>query len=132
MRIAIAAACALVALVACASAESVKDAQGQGVTRTFRQPYEAVYQAALNAAARRKFEVLEQDAGAGRIILSSVRSSMSFGERIGVFVTRAGDRSTAVEVVSRPVGGLLSFAPDWPALLFGDIDQDLTPRRYPQ
>ena len=47
---------------------------------------------------------------------------------IAVFVTR-GDRSTGVEVVSKPVGGVLTFPPDWPALLFGDIDQELTPRR---
>jgi hypothetical protein len=32
-------------------------------------------------------------------------------------------------MVSKPVGGVLTFPPDWPALLFGDIDQELTPRR---
>lgn len=116
-------------LAGCASVDSVKQAQGQGAKRTFRQPYEAVYQAALNSAARRKLEVVEQDRAAGRLVLSNGGSWTSFGERIAVFVTRAGERSAAVEIVSRPVGGPIGFPPDWPALMFGDIDQELTPRR---
>ena len=121
--------CAAIVLAGCASADSVKDAQGQGVKRTFRQPYEAVYQAVLNAAARRKLELLEQDRAAGRLVLSGAASLTSFGERIAVFVMRGNERSTTVEIVSKPVGGVLTFPPDWPALLFGDIEQELTPRR---
>jgi len=120
--------CAAIVLAGCASVESVKDARGQGVKRTFRQPYEAVYQAVLNAADRRKLELIEQDRATGRVVLSGRASSTSLGEHIAVFVTR-GDLSTGVEVVSKPVGGVLTFPPDWPALLFGDIDQELTPRR---
>lgn len=123
---------ALTALVACASVESVGEGQGQGVKRTFRHPYDAVYQAALASAARRKLEVVEQDQAAGRLVLSAAGGWTSLGERIAVFVTRGGDRSTEVEVVAKPVGGLLTFPPDWPARLFGDIDVELTPRRAPQ
>lgn len=121
--------CAAIVLAGCASVESVKDARGQGVKRTFRQPYEAVYEAVLNAATRRKLELVEQDRAAGSVVLSGPASWTSLGERIAVFVTRGNEKSTGVEVVSKPVGGALTFPPDWPAILFGDIEQELTPRR---
>ena len=124
--------CAAIVLAGCASADSVKQAQGQGVKRTFRHPYEAVYQAAVNAASRRKLELIEEDRAAGRLVLSGGGSWTSFGERIAVFVTRGNDRATIVEVVSRPVGGPITFPPDWPSLLFGDIDQELTVTRKPK
>jgi len=119
---------AVAVLAACASADSVKQAQGKGVKQTFRHPYDAVYQAALNSAARRKLEVIEQDRAAGRLVLSGKGSWTSFGEYIAVFVTRGGER-TDVEIVSRPVGGPVTFPPEWPSLMLGDIDQELTPRR---
>jgi|SRR5687767_9130323 hypothetical protein len=121
--------CAAFVLAGCASVESVKEEQGKGVKRSFRQPYEAVYQAVLNASAKRQLEVIEQDRAGGRMVLSNRSSWTSLGEHIAVFVTRGNDRSTGVEVVSRPVGGPITFPPDWPALLFGDIDQELTIRR---
>jgi hypothetical protein len=121
--------CAAIILAGCVSVDSVKDAKGQGVKRTFRQPYDAVYEAVLNAAAKRKLELVEQDKAAGRVVLSGPASWTSLGERIAVFVTRGSDKATTVEVVSKPVGGALTFPPDWPALLFGDIEQELTPKR---
>jgi len=125
----IAALCAAFPLAGCESADTVRDARGKGIKRTFRQPFEAVYQAVLNAASERKLTVLEQDAAAGRVLLASSGNSTSFGEHIAVFVTRSGERATVVEIVSRAVAGVFSFSPDWPALLFGDIDQALTARR---
>ena len=123
--------CAAIALAGCAapSVESLRQTQGQGVKRTFRQPYDAVYEAVLAAVAKRKFESNEQDRAAGRLVLSSGKTRTSLGERIAVFVTRNNDRSTTVEVVSKAAGAPLTFPPDWAALLFGDIDQELTVRR---
>lgn len=116
----------------CATVESVKDAKGQGVKRSYRQPYDLVYQAAVNAAHRRKLEFVEQDRAAGLLVLSSGVSWTSLGERIAVFVTRVGDRATNVEVVSKPVGGVITFPPDWPGLLLGDIEAELAEARKPR
>jgi hypothetical protein len=123
--------CAAIALAGCAapSVESLRQTQGQGVKRTVRQPYDAVYEAVLGAIAKRKLELNEQDRANGRLVLSSDHTRTSFGERIAVFVTRNNDRSTTVEVVSKAAGSPLTFPPDWPALLFGDIDLELTVRR---
>ena len=100
---------AVLAIGACASVESVKEAKGQGVKRTFRYSGDAVFQAMLTIGARRKLELVEQDRG----------------ERIAVFITRASERSTALEIVSKPVGGAVTFPPDWAGILYGDLEHEL-------
>jgi hypothetical protein len=117
------------ALAACASIDSVKDARGTGVKRTFKQPYGEVYAATLAAAATKNLELVSATQATGAILLSNGASLGSLGERIAVFVSRLGDRLTSVEVVSRPVVSTLSFPPDWPVLLFGDIEEELARRR---
>ena len=117
------------ALAACASIDSVKDARGKGVKRTFKQPYDEVYAATLAAAAAKKLELVSATSATGTILLSSGASLGSLGERIAVFVSHLGDRVTSVEVVSRPVVSTLSFPPDWPVLLFGEIEEELAKRR---
>lgn len=116
-------------LAACASIDSVKDARGKGVKRTFKQPYDEVYAATLAAAAGKKLELVSATRATGAILLSNGASLGSLGERIAVFVSRVGDRVTSVEVVSRPVVSTLSFPPDWPMLLFGEIEEELAARR---
>lgn len=119
----------LLVAAGCASVETVRDAQGQGVKRTFRQSYDPVYGAVLAAASKRKLEVVEQDRAAGRVVLSSGASWTSLGEHIAVFVTRAGGRATTVEVVSKPMLSAVTFPPNWPGLLFGDIEHELAAGR---
>lgn len=68
---------------------------------------------------------MEHDRAAGFIVFSSGASLTSLGERIAVFLTRASDRSTAVEVVSKPVGGAVTFPPDWATILYGDLEHEL-------
>jgi hypothetical protein len=117
------------ALAACASIDSVKDARGKGIKRTYKQPYDEVYDATLAAAAGKKLELVSATRATGTVLLSSGASLGSLGERIAVFVSRLGDRVTSVEVVSRPVVSTLSFPPDWPMLLFGEIEEELAKRR---
>ena len=131
MRMLIASAVLLV-LAACGSAEvmdQVKDARGQGVTREFQGPYDKVYALVLAVASRNKLDLVEQDKAAGRILLSSGMSAGSFGERIAVFVSRSGPRSTNVEIVSKPVSQRLAIHEDWPKLLFAEIEYGLTSDR---
>ena len=120
---------AALALGGCASVESVKQAKGQGVKRIFRHSADVVFQAVLVVAATRKLELVEQDRAAGLIVLSGGASLTSLGERIAVFVSRASERSTAVEIVSKPVGGAVTFPPDWPGILYGDIEVELAAQK---
>jgi len=114
----------------CASADSLKQARGEGVKRTFRQPYDKVFAAAMSAADERKLAVVESKRKDGVILLTSGASLSSLGgERIAVFVARLDDVETSVEVVVRPVVPGVSFPPDWPDLLFGEIEENLAEQR---
>src|SRR5262249_43248793 len=119
-----------IALGACASPDSVKQAKGQGAKRSFRYPADAVVQAPLLLSGNGKPPVVEQDRAAGLSVLSSSGGVTGLGERIAVFVTQAGERQTVVEIVSKAVGGPITFPPDWPALLFGDLDVELTSSKF--
>lgn len=116
-------------LAGCTTIDSVKDARGQGVKRIFYQSYDEVFAATLNAAARRNLEVVSSQRESGTLLLAHGAALGSLGERIAVFVTRVNDRTVSVEVVARPVLATLGFPPDWPGLLFADIDEELAVRR---
>ena len=118
-----------VAVLGCTTIDNVKDARGKGVKRTYKQPYDEVFAAAMQAAAKQKLEVVSLSRDTGTILLSNGPSFGSLGERIAIFVSRLGERSTSIEVVARPVVATVSFPPDWPSLLFGEIQEELTARR---
>ena len=109
----------------CASTETVKDARGQGVTRVYASPYEAVFNATLNAAKQKKLDVVESDKAAGRLVLSHGITWLSWGERIAVFIKATAPNSTEVEIVSKPILSPLNFPPDWQKILLDQIDNDL-------
>ncbi len=117
-------------LSACTSIEAVKEARGKGAKRTFKQSYDEVFAAALSAAAKKKLETVSSARDTGTILLSNGASLGSLGgERIAVFVSRLSDKTTGVEIVARPVVATVSFPPDWPSLLFGEIEEELAARR---
>ncbi len=132
VRFWLAIACAVFLAAGCSTVDTVKDAKGQGVKRTYRHAYDVVYEAVLVTASRRKLEIVEQDRVGGRLLLAGGASWTSLGERIAIFVVRGGDRATTVEIVSRPVLSAITFPPDWAGLLYGDIEQELAPLRMPK
>ena len=126
MRALILAICSLSLLVAgCASTETVKEAQGQGVSRSYPYAYDRVFDAVLAAAKHKELEAVESDKKSGRIVLSHGVTLWSRGERIAVFVKPGSGGSTEVEIVSKPVMSPLNFPPDWPQILFKQIDIEL-------
>lgn len=116
-------------LVGCASTETVKQAQGQGVSRTYAARFEAVYTATLDAAKTKKLEVFESDKAAGRLVLTHGITWWSWGERVAVFVKPKGPEATEVEVVSKPVLSPLNFPPDWQKILLDQIDAELASKK---
>ncbi len=115
-------------LVGCASTETVKEAQGQGVERAYPYPCPGVYAATLAAAKARQLEVVDSEAAQGWLILSHGVTRWSWGERIAVFAKPATPDGTPVEIVSKPVLSPLSFPPDWQKILFDQIDVELGAR----
>ncbi len=121
--------CAVTLLGACASAQSLKEARGEGVKRTYREAYDAAYSAVLRAAPKRKLEIVSAEWEGGVIVLASGPSLGSLGERIGVLLSRVGERATSVEIVVKPIVPTVSFIRDWPSLLFGEIEEEMTAQR---
>ncbi len=122
--------CLLAGLLAgCASTETVRQAQGQGVARTYPAAYEAVYNATLQAAKSRELEVVESDKAAGRLVLSHGVTLWSWGERIAVFIKARGSAATEVEIVSKPVLSPLNFPPDWQRILLDQIGVELAAKK---
>jgi len=126
MKVLLYAICSLSLLAAgCASTETVKQAQGQGVSRSYPYPYERVFDAVQAAAKAKQLEVVESDKRSGRIVLSHGVTLWSWGERIAVFVKRGTGPDTEVEIVSKPVMSPLNFPPDWPQIIFKQMDLEL-------
>ncbi|MGB5473289.1 MAG: DUF3568 family protein [Gammaproteobacteria bacterium] len=109
----------------CASTETVKEAEGEGISRTYNYAYEPVYNATLAAAKVKKLEVVESDKESGRIILSHGITLWSWGERIAAFIKKVADDTTKVEIISKPVLAPLNFPPDWQQILLEQIAVEL-------
>ena len=119
----------IVALGGCALTETVKEAQGQGVTRVYQEAYEPVFNATLEAAKSKNLDVVESDKATGRLILSHGVTLWSWGERIAVFVKSRGSAGTQVEIVSKPVLSPLNFPPDWQKILLDQIEVELRAKK---
>jgi PBP1b-binding outer membrane lipoprotein LpoB len=117
-------------LAGCASTETVKEAQGQGISRTYEYAYEPVFNAAVAAAKAKELEVLENDKNAGRLVFSKGVTLWSWGERIAVFVRPVNSKTTQVEVVSKAVMAPLNFPPDWQNILLEQIASELKTGKY--
>ena len=109
----------------CATTETVKEAKGQGVTRTYNYGYEPVFNAVIAAAKAKDLEVVESEKSSGRLILSHGVTLWSWGERIAVFVKALSADTTEVEIVSKPVMEPLNFPPDWQQILLEQIEIQL-------
>ena len=114
-----------IAMTGCASTETVKEAKGEGVSRTYSYAYEQVYKATLSAAKTKELQVVEEDKSKGRIVLSHGITLWSWGERIAVFIKPLATSSTEVEIISKPVLAPLNFPPDWQQILLNQIDVEL-------
>ena len=109
----------------CASTETVKKAEGEGISRSFSYAFEPVYEATISAAKEKELEVVESDKKSGRLILAHGVTLWSWGERIAVFVKPLSNNETEVEVVSKPVLAPLNFPPDWQNILLDQIEAEL-------
>lgn len=112
-------------IVGCASTETVKEAKGQGTTRVYAHSFDTVFQATLDAAAKQKLKVIEQDKSKKTIMLSHGTTWMSWGENIAVFFKELSANSTEVEIVMKPVMQPLNFPKEWEKILHDEIASDL-------
>lgn len=117
----------------CTSIETVKDAKGHGVVRTYQYAYDDVFDAAVSVAKNNEyskgyfkgyFDVVEADKTIGRLLLKQY-----IYERIAVFVKAVSPNVTEVEIVSKPGLPTMIFRNDWAPILFEQIDAELRAKK---
>jgi hypothetical protein len=102
----------------------------RAAARVYKRPFEVIWDALVASAAERRLTVITADAAAGVLELRNGVTATSAGERIDIRVTRTAEQAVRVEIRSRAVV-VVSIAPDWQRLLFGDLEQKIAPRRTP-
>lgn len=127
----------LAAALGCASAADVRSQRGDGVTRYYEAPFEAVWRAALDAVEANGFRLDVEERAEGAIVATrlpdrpdmapdeSMAVSADQGVRIGIFVDSAGPGVWAVEVVNRRRFALDPGTADWTEDVFWVIERRL-------
>lgn len=127
----------LLVSVGCASVGDIRSQRGQGLTRYYEAPLDAVWRAALEAVEANGLRLDAEDRDEGYIVAThlpdrpemapdeSMAVSADQGERIGIFVDRAGPGVWAVEVVNRRRFALDPGAADWTEDVFWVIENRL-------
>lgn len=130
----------LVAAVGCASTGDVRSLRGDGVTRYYEAPLASVWRAALDAVEANGLRLDEESRDEGYIVATHLPSrrpdmapeesmavSADQGERVGIFVERAGPGVVSVEVVNRKRFALDPSSTDWTEDVFWVVEKRLGP-----
>jgi len=88
-------------LTGCTTLHGVTNSKGSGVSQTYKQPYERVWDASLRVVNESELAMVNFDKNKGRIIAESGVSGFSWGEKVAVFVAKENNSTTKVEVVSK-------------------------------
>lgn len=129
---------ALLALGACATTGSLRDQRGEGLTRFYEAPFEAVWKAAHRAVEANGLRLDASDRSERFIAAThlppesptgepdeSVAVSADQGERVGIFVDSVAPGTWGVEVVTRRRFALDPTAQDWDRAIFLALEQEL-------
>ena len=116
----------LVVASGCSTTKSVSQMQGQGVKQTYNVPFDPVWRAAVDAAQIGDLRVLSADRERGYIAARRGIRPQTFGENVGIWVTRISTNQTQVEVVSRQAGPPKFEIKNWEKDVLRSIAANLT------
>ncbi len=103
-------AAAVIAFCGCSTPGTVSTMEGKGNRVVYNAAFDPTWRAAVDAAQTGDLEVISADPATGYISAKRGIKFQTFGENVGIWVTRAGPTQTAVEVVSKQAGPpVLSF-----------------------
>jgi hypothetical protein len=100
--------------------------QGQGPKQMYNAPFDAVWRAAVDAAQIGDLHILNADRQRGYIAAKRGMRVETFGENVGMWVTRVSPTQTQVEVVSRQAGPPKFVIKNWENQIFQTIAANLT------
>lgn len=110
----------------CSTTSSVAKKQGHGTTQVYRAPFDQVWRAAVDAAQLGDLEILNADRARGYISSKRGIRLETFGENVGLWVTRVSPTETRVEVVSRQAGPPALYLKNWEHEILRAVEANLT------
>src|SRR3989442_12404497 len=116
----------LLAASGCSTSKLVSQMQGQGIEQTYNVAFDPVWRAAVDAVQIGDLRVLNADRQTGYIAARRGMRPESFGENVGLWVTRVSPTQTQVEVVSRQAGPPKFAIKNWQKDIRRSIDANLT------
>ncbi|HKQ39379.1 MAG TPA: hypothetical protein VJ063_14975 [Verrucomicrobiae bacterium] len=110
----------------CSTTSSVAKKQGHGTRQVYRAPFDQVWRAAVDAAQIGNLEILNANREQGYIAAKRGIQKETFGENVGLWVTRMSPTETQVEVVSRQAGPPVFWLKNWEHEILRSIEANLT------
>jgi hypothetical protein len=110
----------------CSTTSSVAGKQGKGTKQVYRAGFDQVWRAAVDAAQIGDLEILNASRDQGYIAAKRNIQKETFGENVGLWVTRISPTETQVEVVSRQAGPPVLWLKNWEDEIHRAIEANLT------
>ena len=119
------AAVAIFSVCGCSTTQ-VAQMEGRGTKAVYNAPFETTWRAAVDAAQQGDLTILNADPSTGYISAKRGVHLESFGENVGLWVSRLGPTETSVEVVSRQAGPPVLWVKNWEKRVQQSIAANLT------
>jgi hypothetical protein len=110
----------------CSTTSQVAGKQGKGTKQVYRAGFDQVWRAAVDAAQLGELEILNANRDQGHILAKRGIQQETFGENVGLWVTRISPTETQVEVVSRQAGPPVLWLKNWENEIHRAIEANLT------
>ncbi|HUR47770.1 MAG TPA: hypothetical protein VMZ27_17935 [Candidatus Saccharimonadales bacterium] len=116
----------LLAMAGCSTTNTVSQMEGRGTKVVYNAPFDPTWRAAIDAAQQGDLHVINADPATGYISAKRGVQMETFGENVGIWVTRQGPTQTGVEVVSRQSGPPVLWLRNWEKRVQQSIAANLT------
>jgi len=126
MKILMAAVALAFVVCGCSTTSSVAQRQGKGTKQVYRAPFDHVWRATVDATQLGDLEILNANREEGYISARRGIRMETFGEVVGVWVSRLSPTETQVEVVSRQAGPPKFYFKNWENEIHQAIAANLT------
>ena len=109
----------------CATMADVRQARGEGTSKTYSASFDVVWKAVSEALPSLGLTVTTDNKQEGYILAERKATGFTWGEKVAVFVTSVGSTETRVEVVSKRVLATNFTATDWEPKVLQRVEQVL-------
>ena len=116
----------LILLNGCATLADARSAKGSGSVQVYDSSFEDVWDIVPKALTELGLTIAGENKSEGYILAQRGMSAFSYGENVAVFVKKAGERNTSVEVVSKKAMSTTIFAPNWEPKVLTKIGEMLS------